>query len=137
MHDPDYQGFWDALPGAAMLAGREGVTEAFRQQYREEIFGLLSWLHRVGLFGGATHLHPEPPSECDHCAVALADCQWFVDGRAPHGGWASMCAKFFLIDGHSIGWGKGQLYLNVSDGNWRLVAGGDQSFREAESDGGE
>jgi hypothetical protein len=124
MQEANYEAFWNALPQVSILRSRPDLQEEFRRAYREEIIGLLSMLHRLGLVWGATTLHPEPPCECDQCASQLADVPYFVDGRAPHGGWANMCPRCFLEDGHSIGWGKGQLYVNSFDGSWRLVAGG-------------
>jgi len=125
MKEPDYQGFWNTLPHMAMLSGRPQLQEEFRKQYREEIIGHLTMLHRLGLVWGATSLHPEPPSECDLCAAPFTDASYFVDGRAPNGASANMCPRCFLEDGHSIGWGSGQLYLSLGNGSWRLVAGGD------------
>ena len=132
MGEPDYQGFWEALPHVAMLSRRSELQEGFRREHREVVLSLLSMLHRLGLVWGATSLHPSPPGECDLCGAALRDQQLFVEGQAAGELWGNMCASCFLADGHSVGWGKGQLYLNIGDGAWRLVAGGDPATRESE-----
>lgn len=130
MKEPDYQAFWSALPHVSILRGRPDLQEAFRREYREEIIGFLTMLHRLGLVWGATRLHPEPPGECDLCGAALKDCQLFVEGVTPDGLGANMCPSCFLEEGHSIGWGKGQLFLNKGDGRWRMVAGGDPEAKD-------
>jgi hypothetical protein len=124
MKEPDYQGFWDTLPLISMLGSRPELQEAFRHEHREAILGLLSMLHRLGLVWSATSPHPDPPEEGDLCGEQLADCQFFVDGQTVSGFSANICPKCFLEEGHSLGWGKGQLYVNLGDGSWRLVAGG-------------
>ena len=58
----------------------------------------------------------------------------FVDGETEDGRWGNMCFRCFHEEGHSLGWGKGQLYLNLGDGAWRLVAGGDPKDREPMGD---
>ncbi|MCL6698282.1 hypothetical protein LZ496_05740 [Sphingomonas sp. NSE70-1] len=130
MRDPDYRTFWDALPHISIMRSRPDLQEAFRHEYREEIVGLLSWLHRLGVLWGATSIHPSPPDGCDLCSAQLDKLQLFIDGATQSGMWANMCPKCFLEEGHSIGWGKGQLYLNIGNGDWRLVAGGDPDARE-------
>lgn len=125
MRDPDYQGFWDALPNAALLAQQSEVLDDFRHRYREEITGLLTMLQRVGLFNDATDMHPHPPLACDICIIPIDERQWFVEGQMGEGTWANMCPKCFWERGHSIGWGRGQLYWKVGDHQWRLVSGGD------------
>lgn len=136
--EPNYQGFWDALPHISIMGGkRPDLADAFRHQHREEIIGLLSMLHRIGLVWGATSLHPAPPEQCDHCGATLNEFGLFVDGSTTNGMWANMCGGCFLKLGHSVGCGKGQLYLNLGDGNWRLVAGGDPNAREGDPIEGE
>jgi hypothetical protein len=130
MKEPNYKGFWNALPHISMLRARPDLQEAFRREYREEMIATLSMLHRVGVVWGATSLHPAPPEECEFCGTSLDDCQFFVDGDSVCGLWTNMCPRCFYEEGHSIGWGKGQLYLNLGDGRWRLVAGGDPSAIE-------
>ncbi len=114
----------------ALLANRKDVVNSFRQQYREEIVGLLTMLQRIGLFGGATALHPNPPLACDLCVKATEEGRWFVEGQMQEGTWASLCLECFFKQGHSIGWGRGQLYSKVRDSQWRLVSGGDPEARE-------
>lgn len=132
MHDADYKGFWEALPHIALLAKREDLVDGFRHQYREELVGLLTMLQRIGLFGGVTELHPDPPLACDLCVTPIDDRQWFVEGQMGEGTWASMCPKCFFEQGHSIGWGRGQLYWKIDDHQWRLVSGGDPEAIEAD-----
>ena len=117
--------FWELLPQVALLAGREEVVDAFRERFREDIIGLLTMLHRLGLVWGATELHPCPPTECDLCNLELDQRPWFVDGRTADGAVANMCPLCFYKEGHSIGWGRGQLYLRLPGKEWRLVSGGD------------
>lgn len=130
MKEPDYDGFWEALPNAALLAGDRATAERFRVQYRDEILGLLNLLNRLELVWGATGLHPDPPEACDLCGTNSADCQVMVDGATASGEWANMCPRCFVESGHAIGWGTGQLYLNIGGGKWRLVAGGDPNALE-------
>lgn len=127
MNEPDYQGFWNALPDAALCAGDWAVNEGFRSRYREEIVGVLNMLHRLGLVWGATALHPRPPGECDLCRRELAQCQMFVDGVTDDSGWAIMCPTCFFEHGLAIGPLTGQLYLQVEPGKWRLVVGTDMN----------
>lgn len=133
MSRADYEGFWAKLPHMVVLASDSEALSAFRHQYREEVMGLLSMLHRIGLFGGATNLHAAPPHDCDSCGAELMDFQWFIEGRgAVVGTWMNMCPTCYLARGHSIGWGAGQLYLQVAGGAWRLVCGGDPESSEEE-----
>jgi len=127
MKGPDYQGFWDALPDAALCRDDWAANEGFRKRYREEIVGLLSMLHRLGLVWSATNLHPSPPEECELCSCKLADRQMFVDGVTDDSGWAIMCPACFFDQGLAIGPLTGQLYLQVDPGKWRLVVGSDTS----------
>ena len=61
---------------------------------------------------------------CDLCQCSLAEVGLFVDGALRgQAGWANMCPSCFEKHGHSIGWGKGQIYARQSNGRWRLVAG--------------
>jgi len=61
---------------------------------------------------------------CDLCHCSLDDAGLFVDGALRgQAGWANMCPSCFERQGHSIGWGKGQIYARQSNGRWRLVAG--------------
>jgi hypothetical protein len=130
MRNPDYPAFLGALPHAAILARRKEALDAFRHQYREEIFGLLTMLHRIGLVGTATTLHPAPPLACDICVAPLEERQWFIEGQMSEGTWASMCPQCFLERGHSIGLGRGELYTKVDEARWRLVSGGDPDASE-------
>ena len=125
MRDADYDAFWQALPTAALLGESDGTAERFRFQYREELLALLNMLRRIGVIWDATSLHPAPAESCDLCHAKAEDCQLMVDGVTAAGTWANMCPKCFLESGHAIGWGTGQLYLNLGHGRWRLVAGGD------------
>jgi hypothetical protein len=122
--EADYAGFWKALPDAALLSRNKAAVEQFRFTFREEILGTLNMLRLVGLVWDATSLHPNPADACDLCGTRSEDCQVMVDGTTTAGEWANMCPKCFLERGHAIGWGTGQLYLNVGGGKWRLVAGG-------------
>lgn len=125
MRDPDYDGFWNALPNAALCRGEWDINEGFRHRYREEIIGVLNMLHRLGLVWGATALHPQPPDECDLCGCRLRDQQLFVDGVTEDSRWAIMCARCFMEHGLAVGPSTGQLYLQVAEGKWRLVVGSD------------
>jgi hypothetical protein len=131
MRDPNYKTFWEMLPSMALLANRHDVVDGFRHQYREEIIGLLTMLQRIGLFGGATELHSDPPLACDICVIPIEERQWFVAGQVGEGTWASMCPKCFYERGHSIGWGRGQLYWKIDDYQWRLVSGGHPKANES------
>jgi hypothetical protein len=131
MREPNYDGFWKALPDAALCRDEWDINEGFRHSYREEIIGLLNMLHRLGLVWGATALHPEPPSSCDLCGCGLTERQTFVDGVTADGRWAIMCPKCFIEEGLAIGPLTGQLYLQVEAGKWRMVVGSD---RDGEDD---
>ena len=134
MKEPDYKAYWDALSHVSVLSNRPDIQDAFRREYREEILGNLSWLYKLGLVWGATSLHPDPPDACELCGTGCADCQVMVDGITAAGEWAHMCPKCFLESGQGVGPGTGQLYLNVGNGNWRLVAGGDQGAPDVDDE---
>jgi hypothetical protein len=127
VNEPDYDGFWRALPDAALCRDEWDINEEFRRQYREEIIGVLNMLRRLGLVWGATALHPQPPEQCDFCHAALADHQMFVDGVTADSGWAIMCAKCFFRDGLAIGPLTGQLYVQIESGKWRMVVGSESN----------
>jgi hypothetical protein len=124
---PDYHGFWRALPDAALCRDDWDINERFRHQYREEIIGVLNMLHRLGLVWGATAVHPEPPSTCDVCECDLTNRQTFVDGMTADSRWAIMCPKCFVEEGLAIGPLTGQLYLQIDAGKWRMVVGSDRN----------
>lgn len=70
------------------------------------------------------------PEQCDVCKTTLTDKRFMVDGNFKPGGclWGCMCAKCFLKVGEGIGWGKGQLYTKLENGEWLMTAG----FRPAD-----
>jgi hypothetical protein len=136
MSNLDFQGFCEALPKAAQIADNDDLSNQFRHHFRKEIVSLFTMLRSLGLWGGATQLHPNPPTDCDLCGEKLKVCRMFVDGTTVEGAWANMCPKCFMIKGDAIGWGKGQLYLNVGNGEWRLVSGGNPEMRECDDLGG-
>lgn len=62
--------------------------------------------------------------DCDLCQRSLNEVKLFVDGGLrSQAGWVNMCPSCFEKHGHSIGWGKGQIYARQSNGRWRLVRG--------------
>jgi len=70
------------------------------------------------------------PEQCDVCKTTLTGKRFMVDGNFEPGGclWGCMCAKCFLKVGEGIGWGKGQLYTKLKNGEWLMTAG----FRPAD-----
>ncbi len=65
---------------------------------------------------------------CDGCGSSLLARGLFVDGRLQNQlGWANMCVQCFTERGAGVGWGMGQLYARQTNGDWRLVAGFDDS----------
>jgi hypothetical protein len=133
MKDSDFDKFFDDLVKAMLFHRVEGFAERFKNKYRQEIIVLLDMLDRVGLVGAATALHPDPPHECDLCNRNLKEYRWFVDGQTASGEWANMCQPCFIDHGGAIGWGHGQLYLQVGD-HWRLVSGNDPAALESEAE---
>lgn len=121
------------LPNVAAIAHRPEVAEAFRHQYREEIVVTLVQLHRVGVFGGASAVHSDPPEECDDCGILLIKYACFVYGRTADGDRANMRPICFYKRGHAIGSDAGQLYIRIRDEAWHLIAGGDPDSREPET----
>ncbi len=65
------------------------------------------------------------PAACDVCKTQLAHRRFMIDGNTQPGGcmWACMCAECFLKIGEGIGWGKGQLYTQLENGDWLMTAG--------------
>jgi hypothetical protein len=128
MDDPDLSAFLTDLSRAVLFHKVEGPADSFKRKYRREIIVFLSMLHHVDLFGSPTSIHPDPPETCDLCGGSLAAYRWFVDGQhGPRGEWGNLCQSCFIKTGGSLGWGRGQLYLQMPDKRWRLVAGGDPS----------
>ncbi|MCX5812542.1 MAG: hypothetical protein NT178_08360 [Proteobacteria bacterium] len=68
--------------------------------------------------------HPDPPESCDECGCQLDENHFFVDGRL-RGElmWANMCPECFAEKGEGIGWGKGQLYMKQTNGDWLMTGG--------------
>ncbi len=72
---------------------------------------------------------------CNLCGKTLDKERFIIDGEVketpqtilPNGGsagqWAYMCTHCFSTRGVGIGWGRGQLYEQISDGEWLQVAG--------------
>jgi hypothetical protein len=72
---------------------------------------------------------------CNLCAKSLTEERFVVDGEVkgtpqtmlPNGGsvgqWAYMCGACFFKRGVGIGWGRGQLYEQIFQGEWLQVAG--------------
>jgi hypothetical protein len=135
MDDPNFPAFLEDLSRAVLFHKVEGAADSFKRKYRREIIVLLSMLHHVDLFGSPTSVHPDPPENCDLCGGSLTDYRWFVDGQhGQQGEWGNLCQPCFIERGGSLGWGRGQLYLQTSIGQWRSVAGGDPSHTELEQD---
>jgi len=65
------------------------------------------------------------PEVCDICKKPLADKRFMIDGNFKPGGclWGCMCARCFLEVGEGIGWGRGQLYTHLENGEWLMTAG--------------
>jgi hypothetical protein len=123
--DPDLSAFLTDLSQAVLFHKFEGTADNFKRKYRREIIVFLSMLHHVGLFGSPTSYHPDPPKSCDLCGGSLAAWRWFVNGQhGPGAEWGNLCQACFINAGGSLGWGRGQLYLQMPDGRWLLVAGG-------------
>ena len=73
---------------------------------------------------------------CNLCGKNLTDVRFVIDGevretnhvKLPNGDsvgqWAYMCSSCFSIRGVGLRWGKGQLYEQISLGEWLRVAGG-------------
>ncbi len=65
------------------------------------------------------------PDACDICNTPLAGHRFMIDGNTQPGGcmWACMCARCFQKTGEGIGWGQGQLYTQLENGDWLMTAG--------------
>lgn len=73
---------------------------------------------------------------CNLCGKSLANERFVIDGEVREtsqirqsdsvgmGQWAYMCSSCFEKRGVEIRWGKGQLYEQISKGEWLRVAGG-------------
>lgn len=73
---------------------------------------------------------------CNLCGKNLTDVRFVIDGEVCEtdhvtlptgdsvGQWAYMCSSSFSKKGVGIRWGKGQLYEQISLGEWLRVAGG-------------
>jgi hypothetical protein len=126
MRDPDWTAFIDDLGRSFLFHRVEGAADGFKRKYRLETIVLLDMLNRVGLFGSPTSFHPDPPESCDLCGRTLVEYRWFADCQhGPQGEWSNLCQPCFIERGGSLGWGRGQLYLQTDDRRWRLVVGGD------------
>jgi hypothetical protein len=64
-----------------------------------------------------------PPANCDLCVRALAQDEYFVDGRVKGRGCGFMCVDCFGEHGVGLGLGIGQLYRRERDRRWLLVPG--------------
>lgn len=65
---------------------------------------------------------------CDGCGGSLLVRGLFIVRRLQNQlGWANMCVQCFAERGAGVGWGMGQLYARQPNGDWRLVAGFDDS----------
>ena len=107
----------------AIMAQSEDLRRQFSKEFRQEIVGLLSWLQRLSLVAGPNELHPAPPDGCDACGGKIFRSGFFVDGQMANGMWGNMCGRCFYEHGDGIGWGIGQLYWDVGQGRWRMIAG--------------
>jgi len=68
--------------------------------------------------------HAKPPLKCDICEIELEDSKYFIDGKVKNSfGWANMCSDCFARKGEAIGYGSGQLYYHMENGEWLLVEG--------------
>ena len=142
MDDPDLSAFLTDLSRAVLFHKVEGVADHFKRKYHREIIVLLSMLHHVDLFGSPTSYHPDPPESCDLCGGSLGAWRWFVVGQhGPGGERSNLCQPCFINAGGSLGWGRGQLYLQNPNRRWLLVAGGDppdaQTSKSVETDADE
>lgn len=66
-----------------------------------------------------------PPATCDLCGVSFENRRFLLDAcldeeRNP---WGCVCAECFFRYNLEIGWGKGQLYTHMKNGEWILTAG--------------
>ena len=73
---------------------------------------------------------------CNLCGKSLINQRFVIDGEVREtsqvklpdgvgvGQWAYMCCSCFEKRGAGIRWGKGQLYEQISKGEWLRVAGG-------------
>lgn len=73
---------------------------------------------------------------CNLCGKSLVKERFVIDGEVTEtsqvtlpngdgvGQWAYMCSSCFAKRGVGIRWGKGQLYEQISQGEWLRVAGG-------------
>jgi len=62
---------------------------------------------------------------CDYCKKIMTNEKYLIDGATNQGPWAWMCSSCFDKNGIGIRWGTGQLYQNMGDDGWLLVAGYD------------
>lgn len=62
---------------------------------------------------------------CDFCKKIMTNEKYLIDGATNQGPWAWMCSSCFDKNGIGIRWGTGQLYENMGDDGWLLVAGYD------------
>jgi hypothetical protein len=126
MHDPDWGSFINDLSRAFLFQKVDGLAGDFQRKYRREIISLLTMLEAVDLFGSPTSDHPDPPTNCDLCGRSLTDYRWFADcEHGARGEWGNLCQSCFIAHGGSLGWGRGQLYMQTGDGQWRHVVGAD------------
>ncbi|SRR6266568_2780482 len=130
MRDPDWSAFIKLLPLAPLRARDYDWRSEFQARFGIEIFSLLDSLRHLKVIGGPTSLHPSPPDACDLCQAPLSEHRWMIDGQTVSSEWANMCPACYSKHGTGIGYGIGQLYLNLGDGNWRLVGGNDPEFSE-------
>lgn len=133
MKDEDFDSFIKLLPHMSMGAKDDATVRQFAREYRQETIELLAWLCRLGLAGGVTSLHPAPPTACGLCSRELSRYAFFVHGQTDIGVSADLCFLCFAKHGEGIGWGIGQLYWAVENGDWRLIAGGDPAASDAEA----
>lgn len=70
-------------------------------------------------------IHSSPhPNTCGMCSKELLKEKYYIDGALKRSGvWTNMCPSCFFEHGEGIGWGEGQLYMQVKKGSWLMVAG--------------
>lgn len=64
---------------------------------------------------------------CDVCSRSMQSEKFMIDGpssKPTESPWANLCVVCAYKSSKIIGWSKGQLYEQKSEGNWQLVSGG-------------
>ncbi len=132
---PQFHDFIDALQDIAQLRENAVLRHAFRSQWAVELSLMALMLNDLGVTGGTSTDHLDPPEHCDLCGNELIHVAFFVDGATKpgagyDGAWSNMCPDCYWKVGAGIGWGTGQLYRNRGRGRWQCIAGADPSVAE-------